>query len=376
MKKILTGLLILLVATFLYASYETETYYSKTIDGQPSMVKKIIIQWVKEAEGGTYVDTNGCSVTLNEIYGYIDRVTVDSNGTELVYGVALADSDGYTIFTAAELNSVEEPNSFALHLDDQAGGAIYGTPVGGTLTLTTDGIVQNLEVQTASPNAAISAGPFAFTYNDETTPQVSEVVTISEVNDPNGLNYTLTFGGQTTSELNFDVNAAEVDRALEALASIPTSGVTVAGGPHPNTPIVVTFAGALGEQNVGAVTFSDVNLTALDQADTASFAIAVTTAGDGLVYDNNTLEIERAFLAFSAFSTSADFNVTGQYEGEVEDGCDLIFTFAESSGDVNMLTCDFDTVTGGYDVTITETTEGGSTLDLLKVIIYYRQEPQ
>lgn len=259
MKKILTGLLILVLSAVLYASGETETYYSQTIDGQPSKVKKCIVQWVKETEGETYVDMNGVTVTLDEIYGNIDRITIDSNGTELVYVISLADDDGFTFFTVTDLNSVEEPNSFAVYLDDKNGDPLYGVPVAGACTLTTSGIVENAELQTCTPNAPADA-----------------------------CNFTITYVGASTADIAYDANIAEIQVAFRLVAGCS----------------------------------------------------AVTVGGVGL-----------------------------------DDGNDLTLTWPSSSGNVTPVT--FSAAdTNAAPVTVVETTDGGSSLDLLKVIIYYRQEPQ
>ncbi len=249
----------MVLAGILWASGETETYYSQTIDAQTSMVKKIIVQWDKETEGGTYVDMNGVTVALDEIYGYIERVTIDSNGTELAYTVSLLDSDGFTFFTD-DLNSVDEPHSFAVYLDDINGDPMYGVPVGGICSLTTDGILQNAELQTCTPDSAADANTFTITYN-----------------------------GETTANIAYTANIATIQTAFRLLTGCS----------------------------------------------------AVTTGGVGL-----------------------------------DDGGALTLTWPTSSGDITPVTFDCSISGSMTAVTVVETTDGGSAFDLLKVIIYYRQQPQ
>lgn len=61
-------------------------------------------------------------------------------------------------------------------------------------------------------------------------------------------NFTLTFLGLTTGNLAWNSTAAQVATALQALANIGATGVTVTGGPLPTTAVTITFGGALATQ--------------------------------------------------------------------------------------------------------------------------------
>jgi hypothetical protein len=63
--------------------------------------------------------------------------------------------------------------------------------------------------------------------------------------DATGGTYTLTFGGQTTSALAYDANAATVLAALEALSTIPTGSIRVED--TGTLTYTVEFGGSLGE---------------------------------------------------------------------------------------------------------------------------------
>jgi hypothetical protein len=78
--------------------------------------------------------------------------------------------------------------------------------------------------------------------------------------------FTLTFAGQTTAAIPFNASAAAAQSALNALSSIGGAGgsVAVSGGPGDATgatPYTVTFGGALGGDDVGAITSSAANLS-------------------------------------------------------------------------------------------------------------------
>lgn len=69
--------------------------------------------------------------------------------------------------------------------------------------------------------------------------------------------FTLTFGGQTTSALDYNATAQEVEDALEALSSIGTGNVRCTGGNLDVAPIDVEFIGTFAGLNQNAMTFSD-----------------------------------------------------------------------------------------------------------------------
>ncbi|MFE9812408.1 hypothetical protein [Streptomyces sp. NPDC005548] len=103
-----------------------------------------------------------------------------------------------------------------------------------------------------------------------------EVQSIAITGTPTGGTYTLTFSGQTTAAIVYNATASAVQSALEALSNIAPGDIVCAGGPHPGTPITVTFSGgAYDGANVAQMTA------------TASFtggtspAIAVTTTTPG-----------------------------------------------------------------------------------------------
>lgn len=73
-----------------------------------------------------------------------------------------------------------------------------------------------------------------------------------------GGTFRLSFQAQQTGVIAYNATAPTVETALIALSTIPTGGVTVAGGPGSYT---VTFAGSLAGQDVGAITDNDAGLT-------------------------------------------------------------------------------------------------------------------
>jgi len=105
----------------------------------------------------------------------------------------------------------------------------------------------------------------------------SEVQTVTITGTPTGGTYTLTYSGQTTSGIAYNATAAVVKTALQALSNIEVGDITTTGGPHPGSPIVVTFGGTLGGTNVDEMTASAVSLT----GGTTPAVVVTTTIGGG-----------------------------------------------------------------------------------------------
>lgn len=94
-----------------------------------------------------------------------------------------------------------------------------------------------------------------------------------------GGNFKLAFEGAETANIKFNASAAEVQAALEALATINVGDVTVTGGPGNeagSAPYVVLFGGRFADTDVAAITATDT-LTGGEEKVT----VTTTTAGAG-----------------------------------------------------------------------------------------------
>lgn len=102
----------------------------------------------------------------------------------------------------------------------------------------------------------------------------NEVQTVTISGSPTGGTFTLTFAGDTTAAIAYDATAAQVQAALQALASIGADNVTVAG--NAGGPYTVTFTGDLAALDVETLTADG---SALSGGTTPAVAVATTTAG-------------------------------------------------------------------------------------------------
>ncbi len=91
------------------------------------------------------------------------------------------------------------------------------------------------------------------------TAGTNEIQTITI--DAAGGHWHAIFGGQTTGVLDWNITAAALQTAFCALSSVGAGRATVAGGPGATAGLVVTFVGALGSTDVGAITTDATALT-------------------------------------------------------------------------------------------------------------------
>jgi hypothetical protein len=109
----------------------------------------------------------------------------------------------------------------------------------------------------------------------------SEVQTLTIGGTPTGGTFKLAFDGYTTAAITWSATnatlVANIDAALEALASIGTGNVTTAVGTMTAGigTITLTFAGNLAKKAVSTITVADNSLTGTSP----TLAVAETTPG-------------------------------------------------------------------------------------------------
>lgn len=107
-------------------------------------------------------------------------------------------------------------------------------------------------------------------------PLSNEEQSVAITGGPTGGTYTLTYSGQTTGPIVYNATATQVRTALAALSNIGSGNVACTGGPHPGTPVAVTFTGVLAGTDVAQMTASSAGLTG-----GTSPTVAVTTTTPG-----------------------------------------------------------------------------------------------
>lgn len=135
--------------------------------------------------------------------------------------------------------------------------------------------------------------------------------------------YTLTFGGDTTTDIDYDDDAAAVQAALEALASIGSGNVSVSsitGG------FRAEFVGSLANTNVGSIT---ANSSLKQSAST----VATPHTQTGIADTSGTVEIQSLSLGgattgtfdIQGNSTSATVDANGPGTGAIQTAMDTIW---------------------------------------------------
>ncbi|SRR6266550_1107662 len=145
--------------------------------------------------------------------------------------------------------------------------------------------------------------------------EYDEVQTLTITGSPTGGTYTLTFGGQTTSAINWNDPASTVQTRLQALSSIGAGKALVTGGPGPGTPYTVEFVSTLGFASQALITRTTNSLTGGSSPD------AVITRAQGgntwttQVATTYTIQYVGGKVIFSApfLGTSVGCRVTGAY---------------------------------------------------------------
>src|SRR5260221_401704 len=87
--------------------------------------------------------------------------------------------------------------------------------------------------------------------------QQDEYQSVTITGSPTAGTFTLTFGANTTGVLNWNCTAAQMQTALQALASIGANNALVTGGPGPGTAFTVEFTGTLGFAPQALLTLSN-----------------------------------------------------------------------------------------------------------------------
>lgn len=120
----------------------------------------------------------------------------------------------------------------------------------------------------------LSGAGFGSQMSYDASIDVNELVTITPSGTWSSGTFTLSFGGQTTSAIAYDANAATIEAAFELLSTVGAGNGTVAGGPLSTGAITITFTEDLANTNVGPVT---INTGSVGGGGTA--AVVVTTTG-------------------------------------------------------------------------------------------------
>lgn len=191
--------------------------------------------------------------------------------------------------------------------------SLVGTHETNTIALDTTKLVSGVHYEPGTPfqprnviKSGLPLGKLASGLYAPYTGPTSEVQTVTVTGTPTGGTYTLTFSGQTTTAIPYNATAAQVKAALEALSNINVGDVTVTGGPHPGTAVVVTFVGQFMGDDQPQMTATG----SLTGGSSPAVTIATTTAGGGAGASDGT-QILAGFLCTESLFAPGSTKTSG-----------------------------------------------------------------
>lgn len=262
----------------------------------------------------TGAGTNGVAGAIQLLEVEIPGVEAVSNADPLTGGSDAESNDNF----AARILEEARKSAGAGNVDDYVGWAksisgIYGVKVvpewqgPGTVRVVVSGNkngpindpakVEEVRDYIAGDIAVVAPSTRPNSVSTVTVATTTEgVAAVNEVQsiavDATAGQWRATFNAQTTGDLAFDITAAALQTALEALSSIGVGNVTVSGGPGnagATNPYVVTFVGTLGGANQPQMTTSN-GTTALSGG-AATATVTTTTQGVAPVNEVKTVTI-------------------------------------------------------------------------------------
>ncbi len=240
-----------------------------------------------------------------------------------------------------------------------AGDVVVSGSAGGPYTLTFDTLLGFTDLSEVTGTAG-----------------TNEVQSVTIDADVIGGTYTLTWGGNTTGNIDFDASTTDVKDALEALAGIAVDDLAVTGTApawevefvvnlkqQPISPI--TGSGALLSGRTVDITETVTGVVAVDEVQTVSIPSDTTGGSFTLTYDGQTtgaIQFNDTFGTLDGLLEALSNIGAGDVvvSGGPGPDTDWVVTFETllAATDVDLMTADGALLTGS-DVTVIETQSGG-----------------
>lgn len=178
---------------------------------------------------------------------------------------------------------------------------------------TIDGNADQKVLQPGTVLAKITSGSEAGKVGPYQGPGTNEAQVITPSGTISGGTYTITYGGQTTTAIQWNANAATIRTALEALSNIEAGDIAVTGGPLSSGAVTLTFQGLEGGQDVSEVTINTTSLTGSSPAAAVSTGTpGVAGATDGRQTAANIVGINDTFLPWQLMERDVEVAVAYQ----------------------------------------------------------------
>lgn len=254
--------------------------FSGTLEGD----EKITI--TGENHSGTALPDKELSITANTTVGhFIDAINEQFDG---VATVTLVNGQIWLTDHTCDSSGLEIDLSWSgtanLDLPTMAFSTEGGATPESLSSLTSTSFIQTQNAQ--SSKSKIDGYP---------TTTVNEVQTLSIVSGtPTTGTFKLTLNGETTTAINYNASASDIETALENLASVGVNDVSCSGSNLPGGSIEVAFAGDLAGMDITQMTVSEDS-----SLDAGVVSVVETTKGNDGWIDRNSNSINDALTGIT-----------------------------------------------------------------------------
>lgn len=284
--------------------------------GDDGVKVRLVLQAIRTLANEIKTDHNALLAKLDLDGGVADTDYADATATDEEQTVTVTATGGtFTLTYDGQTTDAIAENATAATVQTEleqlsnieVGDVVVTGSAGGPYTLTFGGNLADVNVEALTASAAgltqaagtgtaavatTTAGGAAISIDHATT--VAGVAPVNEVQhvtvDATSGNFTVTYAGQTTASLAFDVSAAAFTTAMDNLSNLAPGDVVVTGGPGDSggtTPYVLTFGGTLAGTNVAEVTCASVDLA----GGGASVTPSTVTPGVAAVNEQQTITL-------------------------------------------------------------------------------------
>jgi hypothetical protein len=115
------------------------------------------------------------------------------------------------------------------------------------------GLVSGLTLTMNREECTLSGSMFGQALTDDVNMSTNATISLLGVGTVSGGTFTLAVGAGTSAALDWDFTAAEIQTALEAVATIGVGNVVCTGGPAPLVAVVIEFVGTLSQTPITIV---------------------------------------------------------------------------------------------------------------------------
>lgn len=289
-------------------TWQAETEFTKdSVNASGTTLIKDLDQFSGTMDGDESITINGTThfgTELNRSYSITENTTVDhliSEINDLYDGAAHARLVNGKIYISDAISGTSEMTLSLSYSDPGASPTTFSLP---TISQSVVGGSTEADVDT------LSAGDFIITQTAQNSktrvdgyPQsqsTREVQTLTPDEAATGGTYTLTYGGQTTTAIDWNATTAEIEAKLEELSNVEAGDIEVGGSPLTETSgLTFTFKASAGNVSMMDFDFSFLTGSPNPNPTQADSTMVETTAGKDEWIERNSNTVTDAITGIS-----------------------------------------------------------------------------